>query len=121
MAKAHFESVDEYIACQSEAARPVLAGVRTAILKALPAAEEVISYGMPAYKLSGERVIYFAAWKKHYALYAATKSVLEAFKTELAGYEVDKGTIRFPFSEPVPVKLIRSIAIFRAKELASTR
>jgi len=41
-----------------------------------------------------------------------------AFKDELAPYEIHKGTIRFPLSQPVPVKLIGRIAKFRAKEIA---
>jgi uncharacterized protein YdhG (YjbR/CyaY superfamily) len=51
-------------------------------------------------------------------MYAATEQVVAAFETELAPYEIDKGTIRFPLSEPVPVKLIGRIARFRAKEVA---
>jgi uncharacterized protein YdhG (YjbR/CyaY superfamily) len=45
----------------------------------------------------------------------ATMHHNEAFKDDLAPYEVSKGTIRFPLSEPVPVKLIGRIAKFRAK------
>lgn len=118
MAKTSFKSVDEYIALQPETVRDVLERVRAAIRKAVPAAEEAISYGMPTYRLNGDRLLYFAVWKKHYAIYAATKEVVAAFRDELAGYEIDKGTIRFPLSEPVPVKLIGRIAKFRAKEVA---
>ena len=46
------------------------------------------------------------------------ESVVEAFTLELAPYEISKGTIRFPLSEPVPVRLIGRIARFRAKEAA---
>ncbi len=101
-----FQSVDDYIASQPEAARAVLQRVRAAIRKAVPAAEETISYNMPAYKLHGEAMLYFAGWKRHYSLYPATARVLAAFKDELAAYEIDKSTIRFPLSEPVPAKLI---------------
>src|SRR3984957_9894444 len=118
LAKAQFKSVDEYIAAQPDGVAAVLALVRNAIRKALPRAEEVISYKMPAYKLRGEVVIYFAAWKRHYSLYPAGASLTAAFKNELASYNVDKGSIRFPLSEPVPVKLIGRLAKFRAKEAA---
>jgi uncharacterized protein YdhG (YjbR/CyaY superfamily) len=114
MATSDFKSVDEYIASKPEAVRGALGRVRTAIRKALPGAEEVISYKMPTYTLHGSRLLYFAVWKKHYSIYAATKQVVAAFHDELAPYEVDKGTIRFPLSEPVPVKLIGRIAKFRA-------
>ncbi len=118
MAKTDVKSVDEYIASQPEAVQGVLERMRSAIRKALPGAEEVISYQIPAYKLRGARVIYFAGWKQHYSLYPAGSRLVEAFRDELARYEVSKGTIRFPLSEPVPVKLIARIATFRAKEVA---
>lgn len=113
-----FKSVDEYIASQPEAAKGVLKRVRSAIRKAAPDAEETISYRIPTYKLRGGPVLYFAGWKRHYSLYPATGRVVAAFKDDLAPYEVDKGTIRFPLSDPVPVKWIGRIAKFRAKEVA---
>ncbi len=113
-----FQSVDEYIRSQPEAAQIVLNQVRSAIRNALPKADEVISYHMPTYKLDGEAVIYFAAWKQHYSLYAASAPLVAAFSEELKPYKTIKGTIQFPFSEPVPVKLIERIARFRAKERA---
>jgi len=118
MAKPGIQSVDEYIASQPEAVRGILRRVRSAIRKAVPRAEEVISYKIPAYTLQNRAVLYFAGWKQHYSLYAATERVAAAFKDELAPYEVKKGTIRFPLFEPIPVKLIGQIAKFRAKEVA---
>ena len=118
MAKTDFNSVDEYIAAQPELVQGILGRVRSAIRKAVPEAQEVISYKMPTYILDGGRLLYFAVWKQHYSIYAATEQLVAAFRDELASYEVDKGTIRFPLSEPVPVKLIGRIAKFRAKEVA---
>ena len=118
MAQTNFKSVDDYIASQPEAVQGVLERVRTAIRKAVPGIEEMISYNMPTYKLHGRPVLYFAGWKQHYSLYPATGHVKAAFKDELAPYEVSRGTIRFPLSEPVPVKLIGRIAKLRAKEVA---
>ena len=118
MAKTDFKSVDQYIASQPESAQGVLNRVRSSIRKALPGAEEVISYQIPAYKLQGGRVLYFAGWKQHFSLYPAGERLVAAFKKELKGHEISKGTIRFPLSEPVPAKLIERIAKFRAKEVA---
>jgi uncharacterized protein YdhG (YjbR/CyaY superfamily) len=111
------KSVDEYIALQPETVQGVLERVRSTIRKVLPEAEEVISYKIPAYKVHGSPLLYFAGWSQHYSLYAATDRVIAAFKEELAPYEVNKSTIRFPFSQPIPVKLIARIAKFRAKEV----
>jgi uncharacterized protein YdhG (YjbR/CyaY superfamily) len=118
MAQPDFNSVDDYIDSQPEAVRGILALVRNTIRKAAPQAEEVISYKMPTYLLKGDRLLYFAVWKQHYSIYAATERVLAEFQDELASYEVEKGTIRFPLSKPVPVKLIERIVKFRAREVA---
>jgi uncharacterized protein YdhG (YjbR/CyaY superfamily) len=119
MANITFASVEDYIASHPEAVHGTLERVRSAIRKALPGAEEAISYNMPAYKLGGEPVIYFAGWKRHYSLYPAGARLVAAFEEELTPYEVHKGTIRFPLNEPVPVKLIERIAKFRAKEVGA--
>jgi uncharacterized protein YdhG (YjbR/CyaY superfamily) len=119
MAKTDFKSVDEYIATHPEDVQAILQRVRNAIRKAVPGAEEVISYRIPAYKKDGATVLFFAGWKRHYSLYPATDLLVEAFREDLAHYEVnDKGTIRFPLFQPVPEKLIGRIAKFRAKEVA---
>jgi uncharacterized protein YdhG (YjbR/CyaY superfamily) len=113
------KTIDEYIAAFPLPVQGVLKRVRSTIRKAIPGAEEVISYNIPTYKLHGRAVLYFAGWKQHYSLYPSTDHLLAAFKDDLAPYEVSgKGTIRFPLSEPVPAKLIEGIAKFRAREVA---
>jgi len=116
MANTNFKSVDDYIATKPETVQAILERVRGTIRKAVPHAEEVISYQIPAYKLDGGAVIYFAGWKEHYSLYPASDRLVKAFKRDLAPYKISKGTIRFPLDEPVPAKLIADIAKFRAKE-----
>jgi uncharacterized protein YdhG (YjbR/CyaY superfamily) len=117
MAKTDFKSVNEYIASKPKEVRTILQRVRNTIRKAVPAVEEGISYQIPAYKLNGGLVLYFAGWKRHYSLYPAGAGLVAAFKDELESYELSKGTIRFPLSEPVPVDLIERIAKFRAEQL----
>jgi uncharacterized protein YdhG (YjbR/CyaY superfamily) len=118
MAKPNFKSVDDYLAAQPPAARRVLARVRSTIRKALPGAQEVISYQIPAYKVNGRVVVFFAGWKEHFSLYPAIGRVQAAFRDDLRHYEVSKGTIRFPLSGRLPLKLIERIVKFRAKEIA---
>ncbi|MGB2717911.1 MAG: DUF1801 domain-containing protein [Vicinamibacterales bacterium] len=119
MPKGDISSVTGYIASQPTRVRRALTRVRGIIRKAIPKADEVISYGIPSYKMNGRYVIYFAGWKQHYSLYPFTDRLLAAFKDDIARYEVSgKGTIRFPLSEPVPARLIERIARFRAKEAA---
>ena len=113
------KTVTQYIDAQPRPARAVLRRVRAAIRKALPGAEETISYRIPAYKLHGRIALYFAGWKGHYSLYPCGAHIVAAFKEELAPYEIQKSTIRFPLSEPVPATLIGRIAKLRAKEAAA--
>lgn len=121
MAKTDFKSVEEYIAAQPQTVRPTLEHVRKIIRDALPDAEEVISYQIPAYKLHGGRVIYFSGWKEHYSLYPVTESLVATLGDEVAPYVAGKGTLRFSLAEPVPAKLIERITRLRAEEEAEAR
>ncbi|HZU26932.1 MAG TPA: DUF1801 domain-containing protein [Bryobacteraceae bacterium] len=112
-------SVDEYIAAQPDTVRPKLEQVRAAIRSAVPAAVEVIGYGMPGYKLHGKPMLYFAAFKGHYSLFAASGTFFAELADELRAYELRKGTVHFPLTDPVPVKLITRIAKLRAAGIAA--
>ena len=101
--------VDDYIAKQPDEVQPVLQRVRRIIRKALPGAEETISYKIPTYKRDGQYVVYFAAFKQHWSLYPVTGVVRAQLKRELAAYEGGKGTVRFPLSEAVPTRLVERI------------
>jgi len=117
MAMPRFESVDEYLAALPEPTQRLLRRVRVVIRKTVPGGAEVISYGIPTVKLDGRFVLAFAGWKAHYSLYPSNARLVAKFKRALAPYELDKGTIRFPLTEPVPVALIEGIARFRAAEV----
>lgn len=118
MAKTDFKSVDEYIAAFPAEVQRVLNTVRQTVRKAVPRADEVISYQLPAYKAHGGWVLYFGGFKDHFSISCPPPfTVFEAFRNELAGYEVSKSAIRFPLAEPVPVKLIADIARFREEEV----
>ncbi len=114
------KSVDEYIAAQPEPVRPKLEQVRAVIRKAVPDAVEGIGYRMPGYKLNGKPLLYFAGFKEHYSVFAASGTFFAAMQDELKDYEVRKGTVHFPLSKPVPVKLIARIARLRAESIART-
>ncbi|MFA7248917.1 MAG: DUF1801 domain-containing protein [Dehalococcoidia bacterium] len=108
-------TVDEYIASFPPKVQRTLKRVRQAIRKAVPEAEEGIGYQMPAYKYHG-RLIYFAAWANHYALYPGNATLVEEFAPDLVGYTLSKGTIQFSYDAPIPVDLITRIAQHRAAE-----
>jgi uncharacterized protein YdhG (YjbR/CyaY superfamily) len=117
--KTRSKSVADYIAGQPRASQRALRSVRNIIRKALPNAEEVISYGIPAYRLHGYVALYFAGWREHYSLYPVNARLVRSLKPSSASYQVnDKGTIRLPLSEPVPATLIAGIAKAKGKEAA---
>ncbi|MBN1953164.1 MAG: DUF1801 domain-containing protein [Bacteroidales bacterium] len=108
-------NVEEYISFAPENVRANLRTIREKILKLAPEARESISYGMPAYKLNGKPLVYFAAFKNHLGFYA-TPSGHTAFAKELKGYKQGKGSVQFPLNKPIPWDLIERIVVFRVKE-----
>ena len=107
-------NVDEYIVNFSVPIREKLELLRSIIRGAAPDAEELISYGMPAYKLHGP-LVYFAAYEKHIGFYP-TPSAIVKFENELAGYRQAKGTVQLPVDKPLPRLLLARIVKFRVKE-----
>ena len=105
---------DEYISRYPIEVQKLLKQLRTTINKAAPKALEVISYGMPAYKLNG-MLLYFAAHKNHIGFYPFRSAII-AFKKELSVYKGAVGTVQFPLDKPLPVGLITKIVKFRVKE-----
>jgi hypothetical protein len=82
---AKLNSVDQYIAAQPEAIQATLGRVRSTIRKAVPQAQEVISYKMPTYMLQGDRLLYFAAWKQHYVPVKLIERIAKFRAKEIAG------------------------------------
>ncbi|HYJ63890.1 MAG TPA: DUF1801 domain-containing protein [Parafilimonas sp.] len=111
-----FKTIDEYIAAQEDDRKSVLRQFRKIIKAAAPKAEEVISYGMPAFK-QGSVLVYFSAMKEHYGFYPTSKPI-EIFKDKLKPYKTSKGAIQFPVDKPIPEKLIIEIVKYRLKEVA---
>jgi uncharacterized protein YdhG (YjbR/CyaY superfamily) len=116
MAKTDFKTADEYIQTFPKDIQDILEQVRQTIQKAVPEAEEVISYQIPAFKFHGW-IFYYSAYKKHFSLSCPPPyTFVEAFKKELSGYNISKSTIQFPFDKGVPVNLIHKMSQYRAKE-----
>jgi uncharacterized protein YdhG (YjbR/CyaY superfamily) len=93
----------------------LLRKVRQTIRKAAPEAVETISYQMPAFRLQ-RMLVWYAAHTNHIGFYPGASGIA-AFKSELSDYKMAKGSVQFPFDEPLPVSLIARIVKFRVKEL----
>ena len=109
-----FKDIDSYISEQAVDVRDRLEQIRQVVKTSAPKAEEVISYGMPAFKYHG-MLVYFAAFKNHIGFYALP-SGNDAFQKELSAYKQGKGSIQFPLDKPIPLTLIKKIVKFRVKE-----
>ena len=116
-AKPAVKSVEEYLAAVPEPARSTLEKVREVIRSVVPKeTEEVISYGMPAFK-NKKPIVWYAAFSDHCSLFP-TPAVIEKFKKELAGYTISKGTIQFPSDKPMPAALLKKIVKARMEKMS---
>ena len=115
MNKKQFSTIDKYIAEFPANIQIILEKIRQTIKKVAPDSNELISYQMPAFKLNGKNLVYFAVWKNHIGFYP-TSSATKEFKKELSAYKWAKGSIQFPLDKPIPYDLIKKIVKFRAEE-----
>jgi uncharacterized protein YdhG (YjbR/CyaY superfamily) len=110
--------VEAYFEALPAATRPMMDKLRDIIRRSAPEAEEVLSYGMPAFRRAGKRFVYYAAWTAHCSLYGLTGPVLDQFKQEVAPYITPKGMLKFDRDEPLPTALIENLIHARLAELA---
>lgn len=107
-------TIDEYILQYPPEVQAKMNALRDTIRQAAPAASEKISWGMATYVLHGN-LVHFAGEKNHIGFHPAP-SAIEAFKTKLAAYHTSKGTVQFPYDQPLPLELIAKMVRFRAAE-----
>lgn len=105
-------TVDTYIEQFDGEIRRRLEAMRRAIREAAPEADETFAYGMPAYKVGGKPLVYFAGYPGHIGFYA-TPTGHEQFKQEFAPYKQGKGSVQFPHDQPLPLELVGSVVKFR--------
>lgn len=110
--KKDYQNIAEYISQFPEDIQVLLRQIHDTIKQVAPAAEESISYGMPAFKLKGKPLVYFAAFKHHIGFYA-TPTGHAAFAEELSVYKQGKGSVQFPLNQAMPLDLIARITRFR--------
>ncbi len=114
-------SVEEYLAALPDGPRAALEKLRDTIKAAAPEATETISYQMPAFRLHGRFLVWYAAFRDHCSLFPASGRVLEAHREELKPYLSGKGTLRFTVERPIPATLVDRIVKTRIQENEALR
>jgi uncharacterized protein YdhG (YjbR/CyaY superfamily) len=111
------EEVDEYLDALEEPKRGTLQALRRTILEVVPEADQVISYGVPAFRLRGRTVAGFAAFKNHLSYLPFSGSTLGQLSGELDGYEMTKSSLHFPIDRPLPMAIVRKLIDVRLAEV----
>jgi uncharacterized protein YdhG (YjbR/CyaY superfamily) len=109
-------SVDEYIAGFPPETQELLEKVRDLIRDEAPDATETISYAIPTFDLGGRHLCHFAAFKRHLSFFP-TGEAADAFADELAAYKGGRGTVQFPYGEPLPTELLRRMVRYRVAQV----
>lgn len=109
------KTVDDYLKHFSGEQLAALEKIRLTIKAVAPNAEEVISYGIPAYRQNGI-VAYFAGFKNHCSYFPGSYAVIKQFEEELKPYKISKGTIQFTSNKPLPALLVKKLVKAKMKE-----
>jgi uncharacterized protein YdhG (YjbR/CyaY superfamily) len=111
------ETIDAYLAAVRPDRRRTLQDLRRAIRRVVPAAQEQISYGIPAFRVEGGVVAGFAATKDGYSYYPFSGQTLSELASEVAEYKGTKSSLHFSVEQPLPVTLLRKLLRARLAEI----
>ena len=109
-------TVPEYLKTVPTDQRKALEQLRKTIKTVAPDAEELISYGMPAFKHVGKLLVAYAAFKEHCSFFLCSGSFLNNYKEEVARYGDTKSCLHFTPEKPLPITLVKKMVKERMKE-----
>ncbi|HEY3725593.1 MAG TPA: DUF1801 domain-containing protein [Solirubrobacteraceae bacterium] len=105
--------IDDYLSAVDEPNRSTLETLRRTILEIVPEAEQVISYQVPAFRVGGQTVAGFAAFKNHLSYLPFSGSVLPQLADELDGYSMTSSSLHFTPDRPLSRALVQKLITVR--------
>jgi uncharacterized protein YdhG (YjbR/CyaY superfamily) len=100
------QTVEKYIKSFPEEVQDILNKIKKLGEEIITDSEQVISYGIPTFKLNGKQVVYFAGYKNHISMYPIPTEGSEEFKKAIEPHITGKGTAQFQLKDPIPYDLI---------------
>jgi uncharacterized protein YdhG (YjbR/CyaY superfamily) len=110
------QEVDAYLAALEEPKQSTLRTLRKTILEILPEAEQCISYAIPGFRVGGQMIAGFAAFKNHLSYFPHSGSVIPKLHDDVGQYVTNKGTLQFPIDAPLPKALVEKLVTARMRQ-----
>ena len=95
----------------------MLKQIRSLARSVAPGAEDAWSYRIPALRIDGKVLVWYAGFKAHVSLFPMTDRIRRAFAVDLKGYRTAKGTIQFLVGKRLPVILVKRLIKARVAEM----
>ena len=96
--------------------RKVMQEIRRSILEIVPQAQEVVSYGMPAFKYQGNIVAGILNNKDYVGYYPFSGSVLSVLKNDLGKYSQTKSALHIPIDKGISKSLLKKLIQVRISQ-----
>ena len=109
------KTVEEYINAAPPYAQEKLEEIRSVLKSVAPNASEELKWSQPVF--IEKRILFsYAAFKNHIR-FMPTGPSLEPFRDKLSTYKTGKDTVQFDYDKPLPVDLIKMIAMHRYRDV----
>ena len=110
-------TIQDYLAACTPAQKAEYERIKGIVKKYAPSIDEVISYGIPTFKIEGKPLLYFGAFKDHMSVFPASDAMVKAVGNGIEKFRVSKGTLHFTDKNRIPDAMLNDIVQFRLHNL----